>query len=62
MTVTCTASVFPEGDWFVIDVHDVGFTQSADREGAEAMAADLVAAVFDLDPSAVRIEMVEGHP
>jgi hypothetical protein len=59
VTAPFTASVYPEGNWFVIDVHDVGFTQCRELDQAEAKAVGFIAAMLDLDPSAVRVEIVE---
>lgn len=51
MNAHYTATVAREGSWWVITVPGVGVTQARTREDAPAAAADLIAAMLDIDVS-----------
>lgn len=55
---TYTATAHREGDWWVIDVEDVGVTQAKRLDQVEHMARDLVAAMRDVEMDDVAVEVL----
>lgn len=55
---TYTATAHREGDWWVIDVEDVGVTQAKRLDQVEHMARDLVAAMRDVEMGDVAVELL----
>lgn len=54
------ASAVREGNWWVLTVENVGTTQAATMEEAEAVLIDMIAATLDLDPALIEVEVFPG--
>lgn len=53
------ATAVREGDWWALTIENLGTTQAATLEEGEAALIDMIAAVLDIDPAEIEVEIFE---
>jgi hypothetical protein len=53
------ATAVREGDWWVLTVENLGTTQAATLEAAEAAIIDMISSVIDVDPDEIEVEIFQ---